>query len=385
MPLSPAEFEKRRRVITHDLAGNKMAIEGFAQIIAKLHDETFPKPAGAAKASPSVIAHSNRIQGNLKQMQTWMKRIESLRKSLIPGPPETDRNELVRQLHRFDREHDSVMPETALARIKLITEFEKKRIENQGASSNRLAEMSEQEFMDAIEEFQNHAEKLSRHAAAIRDELANMPESVQRIYARRLRETFPRHDPSQILKKLANQGIHLELAVHELHSTLKASIPGGATTFDLRDILKTIPAQHPQIDGKRIRIEFNLPNKPLMIHGEHNLLRILFRNLIKNAIDHRDPHRDLVLRVSAGHDGEYIHAKVSDSGKGIPANALPFIFQEFYSGRADHDRLHDSHGKGLSIVRDAASEHGGHVDAESTIGQGTTFSVRLFKNLQEKP
>jgi len=69
---------------------------------------------------------------------------------------------------------------------------------------------------------------------------------------------------------------------------------------------------------------------------------------------------------------------VSDSGIGIDAEFLPFIFDKFRQGDASPTRPHGGLGLGLSIVRNLVKIHGGDVSAESQgIGKGTVFTVRL--------
>jgi signal transduction histidine kinase len=69
--------------------------------------------------------------------------------------------------------------------------------------------------------------------------------------------------------------------------------------------------------------------------------------------------------------------KVSDTGIGIPATALPFVFDRFY--RTDKARSRESGGigLGLSIVKAICSVHEGNASVESTEGEGTTFRVEL--------
>ena len=81
--------------------------------------------------------------------------------------------------------------------------------------------------------------------------------------------------------------------------------------------------------------------------------------------------------MTGGLEGSEIVIRVVDTGLGIPAPMLPRIFERFY--RVDKARSKETGGTGLglSIVKHIAENHGGRVTVESTVGEGTTFTVYL--------
>ena len=70
--------------------------------------------------------------------------------------------------------------------------------------------------------------------------------------------------------------------------------------------------------------------------------------------------------------------EVSDTGKGVPEEDLPYVFERFY--RADETRAARGAGLGLSIARQIAEAHGGSLSVESEAGEGSTFTLRLPRN-----
>jgi heavy metal sensor kinase len=116
-----------------------------------------------------------------------------------------------------------------------------------------------------------------------------------------------------------------------------------------------------------------LPLEPTIIPGEAGLVRRLLANLLRNAVAYTDAGG----RVSVGLVGAGSEATVSitDTGCGIPAKALPFIFDRFY--RVDPSRSHETGGTGLglALVEKIASLHKGRVDVSSEVGKGTVFRV----------
>ena len=109
--------------------------------------------------------------------------------------------------------------------------------------------------------------------------------------------------------------------------------------------------------------------------ADSGALRQVLANLFDNALRYtRDGGAITVLVRAAGPDTE---VAVSDTGSGIPAEHLPRIFERFYRADPGRSRADGGTGLGLSIVKQLVEGHGGRVDAESVLGQGTTIRVRI--------
>ena len=98
-------------------------------------------------------------------------------------------------------------------------------------------------------------------------------------------------------------------------------------------------------------------------------------NLIDNAVKYN--REDGYVRVSLDADTEYFYIRISDNGIGIPEDSLPHIFDRFY--RVDKARSRETGGTGLGlfITRSIILLHYGVIKAESTDGEGTTFTIRI--------
>ncbi len=99
-------------------------------------------------------------------------------------------------------------------------------------------------------------------------------------------------------------------------------------------------------------------------------------NLLSNALRHTPAGGSITLHGEPTHDG--IRIIVRDTGQGIPAEDLPFVFDRFWCG--DRSRSHAGgagSGLGLAIARQLVHAHGGHISVESQPGQGTTFTIEL--------
>jgi signal transduction histidine kinase len=98
-------------------------------------------------------------------------------------------------------------------------------------------------------------------------------------------------------------------------------------------------------------------------------------NLLDNAIRYSPPGADVI--VSLTRIADRVTCLVADSGPGIPAKHLPFIFERFYRADQARERSQGGSGLGLSIVRSLVEAHSGAVSASSVDGQGTTITFWL--------
>jgi two-component system sensor histidine kinase BaeS len=98
-------------------------------------------------------------------------------------------------------------------------------------------------------------------------------------------------------------------------------------------------------------------------------------NLLDNAIRHSRPGEQVTVAVAPA--GGEATCSVADTGPGIPAQHLPFIFDRFYRADAARSRSRGGSGLGLSIARALVLAHGGHIAVQSVENQGTTLTFRL--------
>lgn len=113
------------------------------------------------------------------------------------------------------------------------------------------------------------------------------------------------------------------------------------------------------------------------IMGDVDRLKQLLLNLISNAIKYTPDGGTVDVSLSKKNGWGYL--KISDTGMGIPAEDLPYIFDRFY--RVDKARARDHSGQGaglgLAIAKWIAQAHGGNIDVMSKVGEGTTFTIIL--------
>jgi PAS domain S-box-containing protein len=146
---------------------------------------------------------------------------------------------------------------------------------------------------------------------------------------------------------------------------------------DLPAILDdALDALAPAASAKGIRVRRLIDPNATPVPGDADRLRQVIWNLASNAIKFTPAGGRVQVRL-ARHASE-VELVVTDTGIGIPADTLPFVFDQFRQGDSGYSRSHGGLGLGLSIVRQLVEAHGGYVEAESEgPGRGATFRVKL--------
>lgn len=126
-------------------------------------------------------------------------------------------------------------------------------------------------------------------------------------------------------------------------------------------------------EGRGVRISCDAGSDITACVDETLFIRLLV-NLISNAVSYSRPNGKVTVSLSCA-DGE-LTGTVCDNGIGISEEDLPHIWERFY--RADASRQPGGHsGLGLSMVKWIAEAHGGSVEAESRLGEGSTFTFHM--------
>lgn len=121
------------------------------------------------------------------------------------------------------------------------------------------------------------------------------------------------------------------------------------------------------------RVELRLPTSEVWWHGDRLLISIMVSNLVGNALKYSDTDQGVQVELSPD-QGQWV-LRVHDNGPGIDPQQLPHIFNSYYRGQRD-GTVRGS-GLGLYLVQRIAHLHGARVQAHSTLGQGSVFSVHF--------
>lgn len=188
-----------------------------------------------------------------------------------------------------------------------------------------------------------------------------------------------REKAEKFLQTIHNNAQRLNRLVDDLLTL--SNIEMGETKMQFREVavaevigevLKTVA---PQAAAKNITMEENLPEDIPPIRADRDRVFQILLNILDNAVKFT-PEGGAIKITAAQKDDDSVAVRIADTGIGIPKNELPRLGERFY--RVEKTRSRDSGGTGLglSIVKHLMAAHGGRMEIDSTLGQGTT--VLLF-------
>lgn len=147
--------------------------------------------------------------------------------------------------------------------------------------------------------------------------------------------------------------------------------------FEILPVIeKQVEISKVKANSKRLNIlsEF-LVETLAMITADKDMINRVITNLLDNAIKYTEP--DGTITVKVADKGKEIMVQVEDTGPGISAEHIPFLFDAFYRANGEQS----GSGLGLAIAKTIVEAHGGNIWVDSALGKGSTFSFTLPKTL----
>lgn len=211
-------------------------------------------------------------------------------------------------------------------------------------------------------------------AAGVAHEV-NTPLTGISSFTQMLQERTEENDPKrELLGKIERQTERASKIVNNLLNFARQG-RSGFVAVDLNGIIRDVLSllEH-QLTRSRIKVRLELAEALPEVMGDENKLQQVFLNLMLNAEDAM-PSGGWVTVTTRSHGGEVI-ATISDTGQGISQEDIKRIYDPFFTTKRAGS---SGTGLGLSITYGIIQEHSGQIHVESSIGKGTSFSVRLLQ------
>jgi signal transduction histidine kinase len=186
------------------------------------------------------------------------------------------------------------------------------------------------------------------------------------------------------LARLARSQAHLLRLINDVLNFAKldaGQVQYAIADVSLDDSLAALePLVAPQVRAKGLTFTWQScadGDLPLVVRADPDKLQQVLLNVVANAIKFTGAGGTIAIECDA--TGERVYVRVRDTGVGIPADKLPFIFEPFVQVERALNRPHDGVGLGLAISRDLARGMDGDLTVESTVGEGSVFTIVLPK------
>lgn len=182
----------------------------------------------------------------------------------------------------------------------------------------------------------------------------------------------------KFLTKIQVQASKLENIVNDLLqlSRIQKNEIEKLGKIDPSSILKEIAAEYKLLaESKKLKFEHKiLESEPrFFILANDNLIKVIFSNLLTNAINYNRPNGS--IRFESKVEKDTFIVKVTDTGFGIPEKETPRVFERFYRVDSLRDAYPEGTGLGLSIVKNTTEQLNGKVELFSRKDEGSTFTI----------
>jgi len=179
----------------------------------------------------------------------------------------------------------------------------------------------------------------------------------------------------EMIELLHGETLHLGELVNELRD-LSAAEAGrlklNLEAVDLGDVARReAKVLGPRFAQANVTLDVDVAGEVPTVQADIRRLVQVLRNLLENALAHSNAGGVVTLRVSPTDEG--VEVSVADTGSGIAAEDLPYVFERFYRG----GEAGGGSGIGLTITKRLVEAHGGSMDVSSVPGEGTTMIARL--------
>jgi signal transduction histidine kinase/CheY-like chemotaxis protein len=184
----------------------------------------------------------------------------------------------------------------------------------------------------------------------------------------------------QYLTRIKANGTRLARMITDLLDLSRVEAGKMVLSFDYvvlpALVTEVIEQLRPLATAKHLQVDLHSHDPAMRVWADHDRLSQILTNLIDNAIKYTPEGANISIDLSIP-DQEMARIVVRDTGEGIPADALPKLFDPFFRVQQHERSQTKGLGLGLAIVKELVDLHGGSISVQSTVHEGTQFSFTL--------
>ena len=248
------------------------------------------------------------------------------------------------------------------------------RAETTGPTEIRKLAESFNVMAEGLEEAERQRRNLTADVAhELRTPLSNIQGYLEAIKDGVIQPT------DETIDTIHGQAVHLSRLVEDLR--LLAQVEAGALHLQMHPtqvealLQSCVEAVRPRAEAEGVHLSLEVERTMPSINLDTTRISQVVGNLLENAITHT-PEGGSVSVSAGAYDGG-VELSVADTGHGIAPQDLPRLFQRFYRADPSRDRGTGGAGLGLTIARRLVEAHTGTIEANSVLGEGSRFSIRL--------
>ncbi|MGA2351797.1 MAG: heavy metal sensor histidine kinase [Terracidiphilus sp.] len=234
-------------------------------------------------------------------------------------------------------------------------------------------------FNEMLERLEESFERISRFTADIAHDLRTPVNNIRGEAEVALARSRTIDEYREVLESSLEEAVRLSELIGDLLFLARAESPSTdlhRENVNIGELLTTVRDYYEaSATDANISLVVDHGAEPLNADLDRSLMLRAVSNLVSNAIAHTPPGGTVTLAATNDHAG--IRIEVSDTGTGIPSEALPRVFDRFFRVDPSRSKASGGSGLGLAIVQSILTLHGGSAEITSQLGHGTHVTLRV--------